>query len=202
MTKFLKPLAITSFLFIVTCCASLPPSASSLSSEIINEANNSHKLNIALINQLFDERKERLNSYINDYYTPKIIENYRNLIPETVDYKEELPNIVKSIIPVINRKKDTLQQTLDKQRQEILTQMNENLLIYNQSTMSLQNLIDSNIAVQKQEKSVLNLIEKLTGTKDVDIKKLEESFQNLLNKAGNVSNIILKTEENIQSLKK
>lgn len=188
--------------FTTVSCTSLPSSASDLTHEIISESNKRHELNVSLVNQLFDERKNRLNTFINDYYTPKVIENYQKLIPESVNYKEELPNIVKSIIPVINRKRDSLQQTLDKQRQELLLQLNTNAQTYNQATASLQNLIDSYINVQTKEKSVLNMIEKLTKTKDTDIKNLENSFQHLLNEAGNVSDIFLKTKEDIQNVKK
>ena len=71
-----------------------------------------HQLNIALVNKLFEERKLVINSFITNQYTPSLIKKYENLLPDSLNYKEALPNIIKSIIPVINRKKDSLQNVL------------------------------------------------------------------------------------------
>ena len=136
-----------------------------------------HTLNIALINQLFEERKDRLNSFITDTYTPALVENYQKMIPDSVNYKEQLPNILKSIIPVINRKKDSLQGLLDTQQQEIITSLNTNYITYTQATTSLQNLIDATIKVTETEENAVAKIQKLTGTSNIDFKKIEQNIE-------------------------
>lgn len=177
MKKTYLSLIISSLLI---SCASLPPSTSTLTKEVINEANDMHTLNIALVNQLFEERKDRLNSFITDTYTPALVENYQKMIPDSVNYKEQLPNILKSIIPVINRKKDSLQGLLDTQQQEIITSLNTNYITYTQATTSLQNLIDATIKVTETEENAVAKIQKLTGTSNIDFKKIEQNIDSTL----------------------
>ena len=177
MKKTYLSLIISSLLI---SCASLPPSTSTLTKEVINEANDMHTLNIALINQLFEERKDRLNSFITDTYTPALVENYQKMIPDSINYKEQLPNILKSIIPVINRKKDSLQGLLDTQQQEIITSLNTNYITYTQATTSLQNLIDATIKVTETEENAVAKIQKLTGTSNIDFKKIEQNIDSTL----------------------
>lgn len=164
-------------------CVSIPPSTVTLTQEVIKEADAMHQLNIVLINQLFEERKQVINSFITNEYTPTIIKKYEALLPDTLDYKEELPNIMKSIIPVINRKKDSLQNVLGAQQQQIITRLNTNYVTYNKATVSLQNLINSAVKLKKAESNALSSIESLTG-KTIDVKKIESSIDGLLNKAG------------------
>ena len=177
MKKTYLSLIISSLLI---SCASLPPSTSTLTKEVINEANDMHTLNIALINQLFEERKDRLNSFITDTYTPALVDNYQKMIPDSINYKEQLPNILKSIIPVINRKKDSLQGLLDTQQQEIITSLNTNYITYTQATTSLQNLIDATIKVTETEENAVAKIQKLTGTSNIDFKKIEQNIDSTL----------------------
>ena len=177
MKKTYLSLIISSLLI---SCASLPPSTSTLTKEVINEANDMHTLNIALINQLFEERKDRLNNFITETYTPSLVANFKKMLPDSINYKEQLPDILKSIIPVINRKKDSLQGLLDTQQQEIITSLNSNYITYTQATTSLQNLIDSTIKVADTENEAVAKIQKLTGTSNIDFKKIEQNIDSTL----------------------
>lgn len=195
----LLPLLIA---LLMASCASLPASTATLTREVIKVSNDRYTLNIALINQLFEERKDRLNTFINDYYTPKVVENYQKLLPDSLNYKEALPQIVQSIIPVISRKKDSLQGVLDQQKNALLAQMNKDYQDFTQAATSLQNLIDSSVSLQAQEKSTLASIEQLTGIKEIDVQKIENTFDQFLNESGNVFQKILPTEKNSIQLKK
>ena len=177
-------------------CASIPNSTVTLTKGVISEGDNMHKLNIALVNQLFNERRERLNSFITNKYTPAIIERYQKLLPETLDYKKELPNIVKSIIPVINRKKDSLQNLLNQQRQKIITSLNTNFISYTKATSSLQDLINSAVKLKTTEDNVMSAINNLTGDK-LDLKKVSSSIDNMLHKSGEGMGKLLKIEEKL-----
>lgn len=173
---------ISSSLFFLGC-ATIPPSTVTLTQEVIKEANAMHQLNIVLVNQLFEERKQVINAFITNQYTPAIIKKYEALLPEGLDYKEELPNIMKSIIPVINRKKDSLQNVLSTQQQQIITSLNTNYETYNSATVSLQNMINSAVKLKTQESNALSSIQSLTGGA-VDVKKIESTIDNLLTKSG------------------
>lgn len=174
------------FVVSVLCagCATVPTSTVTLTQEIIKEADEMHQLNVILVNQLFEERKQVINAFITNQYTPAIIEKYEKLLPDSLDYKKELPNIMKSIVPVINRKKDSLQSVLSIQQQQIITSLNKEYTTYNRATTSLQNIINSVVKLKIAEKDALSSIEKLTGD-SVDVKKVEGTIDSLLIKTGN-----------------
>lgn len=175
-------------------CASIPSSTVTLTQEVINEADQMHQLNISLVNQLFEERKQVINAFITNQYTPKVIENYERLLPDSLDYKKALPKIMESIIPVINRKKDSLQLVLSTQQEEIITKLNNNYLTYSKATTALQHLINSAVKLKTAEQDALTSIKELTGAK-VDTKKVETVMDSLLFKAGGDMSKLLKVVE-------
>ncbi|WP_034058078.1 hypothetical protein [Lacinutrix jangbogonensis] len=169
--------------FLVFGCATIPSSTAILTQEVIKEADEMHQLNIILVNQLFEERKQVINSFITNEYTPTIIKKYDALLPDSLDYKKELPNIMKSIIPVINRKKDSLQSVLSTQQEQIITGLNTNYSNYNKSTIALQGLINSAVKLKTAESDALASIQRLTGD-SVDVKKVESAIDGFLQKSG------------------
>ncbi|KGL62380.1 hypothetical protein [Polaribacter sp. Hel1_85] len=164
-------------------CASIPNSTSKLTKNVIDEGDAMHQLNISLINQLFNEKRARLNTFITNKYTPAIIKKYQNLLPQDLDYKKELPNIIEAIIPVINRKRDSLQDLLLNQQQKIVSGLNTNFISYSKATSSLQNLINSAVKEKNAEQSALSEINNLTGNK-LNFKQVENKLDSLLNKTG------------------
>lgn len=164
-------------------CASIPSSTAILTKSVIDEGDAMHQLNISLVNQLFNEKRERLNTFITNKYTPAIIKKYQTLLPQDVDYKKELPNIIEAIIPVINRKRDSLQDLLLNQQQKIVSNLNTNFISYAKATSSLQNLINSAVKAKEAEKNALASINQLTGNK-LNFKQIENKLDSLLNKTG------------------
>ncbi|MCC9016703.1 hypothetical protein [Flavobacterium lipolyticum] len=163
-------------------CSVLPDSTTILTREVIKEGVGMHDLNIALTNQLFTERKLRLDSFIQENCIPAIIENYQKRIPDSVNYKKEFPNIVMGILPVIYQKKDSLQNVLNIQQQEIIGQLNNSFGNYTEATASLQDLIDSNIRLKNAKENASNSIFKLITKDKLDVKKIEESIEKVLKK--------------------
>ena len=192
-----KKLYFIFFLLFFFSCASLPNSTPTLSKNIIDEGDAMHQLNISLVNQLFTERRARLNNFITNKYTPAVIEKYQKLLPADVDYKKELPNIVKAIIPVINRKRDSLQDLLLNQQQKIVSGLNANFISYSKATASLQNLINSAVKVKNAEETALSEISQLTGNK-LNFKQIESKIDSLLNKTGLGMSKLLKLEKIIK----
>lgn len=178
-------------------CASIPNSTAILTKNVIDEGDAMHQLNISLINQLFNEKRARLNTFITNKYTPAIIKKYQNLLPQDLDYKKELPNIIEAIIPVINRKRDSLQDLLLNQQQKIVTGLNTNFISYSKATSSLQNLIDSAVKEKNAEQSALAEINQLTGNK-LNFKQVESKLDSLLNKTGLGMGKLLKVEKLIK----
>lgn len=165
---------------LISSCASIPNSSITLANEIIKESESMHELNIVLINKLFEERTARVNSFFENKYVPTLLKKYEKLIPASTDYKKELPNIIQSIVPVINRKKDSITSVLKKQNEQIISKLNQNYGNYTKATQSLQNLINSAAKVNKSESDILNSLEKLTGTTK-DVGKVENTVGDFFN---------------------
>ncbi|CAM1358514.1 conserved exported hypothetical protein [Tenacibaculum sediminilitoris] len=186
------------YLAILSCfllsCASIPSSTVTLTKEVIKEADNMHQLNVSLVNKLFDERKEKINLFIENKYTPTLLKKFEGLLPDSLDYKKELPNILSSIVPVINRKKDSLQSVLNSQRQDILNQLNSNYSDYSKATTSLQNLINSAVKIKTKESDALYAIDQLTGDK-INIQKVENTINQSIDKTGNALNKLITIEK-------
>lgn len=152
------------FITMFSSCASVPDSTSLLAEGVISKGVDMHKLNVELVKQLFEERKVQLNFFVRDKYTPSVINNYQKMIPDSTNYKKEFFNIVNSIIPIVNKKKDSLQSILDKQQQDILEKLDNDFTNYTQASLSLQNLIDSSIKIKKETNDALNAIKNLNNT--------------------------------------
>ena len=194
MYKTITFILVIGFLF---SCASLPNATSSLTKNVIDEGDAMHQLNISLVNQLFNERRIRLNNFVTNTYTPAVIKKYQNLLPADIDYKKELPNIIKAIIPVINRKRDSLQDLLLNQQQKLISSLNTNFISYAKATSSLQNLINSAVKIKDAEDNALSAINQLTGNK-LNFKQVENKIDSLLNKTGLGMEKLLKVEQLIK----
>lgn len=190
----MKYFYVSVFSFFLFSCASIPSSTVTLTKEVIKEADNMHQLNVSLVNRLFDERKEKINLFIENKYTPTLLKKFEGLLPDSLDYKKELPNILNSIVPIINHKKDSLQSVLDSQRQDILNQLNSNYSDYSKATTSLQNLINSAVKIKTTESDALSAINQLTGDK-INIKKVENTINQSIDKTGNALNKLITIEK-------
>jgi len=197
--KFIIKSILTVGIFVaVISCASIPASTATLSQEVISEANSMHQLNIALVNKLFDERKGKVNDFINNQYIPTYVKNFQSKIPAGVDVSSELGNILKSVMPVINRKRDSLQGLLDTQRNEMITSLNKSYSDYQEATSTLQNLISSAVKLKQSEANTLQQIQNLAGT-NINVGKIQSQLDSLLTKTGNGFNKLLKVESAIKA---
>jgi hypothetical protein len=196
MKLLIKSILTVSIFIGVVSCASIPASTATLSQEVIAEADAMHKLNIALVNQLFDERKQKVNDFINNEYIPTFVKNFEAKIPANVDVKAQLPNILKSVMPVISRKRDSLQNLLDVQRNEMVNTLNTSYGNYQRATSTLQNLITSAVKLKQSEANTLAQIQSLTNT-NINVGKIQSHLDNLLIKTGNGFNKLLNVKSAI-----
>lgn len=185
-------------LLLVVSCASIPASTSTLSKEVIKEADAMHQLNIALINQLFAEREQRVNDFITYEYTPALLKNYEKLLPDSLDYKTELPNILKSIVPVINKKRDSLQGVLSTEQQNIINQLNTNYATYTTSSAALQGLIDSAVKLKSSESDAITALENLTGVSSGTVSTIESKLEKLLTESGTTIEQLLQVANSLK----
>lgn len=185
------------FLCLLTsACVSIPKSTNTLTQQMAEETNNMHNLNISLVQQLFNERKQRLNTFITNKYTPSLIERYKKLLPDTTNYKKELGNIITSIIPVIEAKKDSLNNILNNQEKQIISQLNSNYQKFTRASNSLQNLISSATKINDSEENIIQSIDNITHNK-LNLNAIENELDSLLGKTSNIFNKLKPFEKSL-----
>jgi hypothetical protein len=170
-----------SILLILVSCASIPKATSTLSRAVLDQSAAMHQLNIQLVEQLFTEKKTRLQHYINTVYTPTAVKNYITLIPDGTDYKTALPNIVSSIIPVIERKKDSLTALLTQRENNIIRKLNANYAKFVQAGNSLQNVLDTANELNRSEQYLLTSVDSLTGVR-INTEAIRKDLDQVLTK--------------------
>lgn len=197
--RTLKNLAMSCLiLLVIVSCASIPASTSTLTKEVINEASEMHQLNISLVNQLYAEREQRINSFITYQYTPALLKNYEKLLPDSLDYEKELPNILQSIVPVINKKRDSLQGILSAEQKTIIDQLNTNYASYTTSSAALQGLVDSAVKLKTSESNALTALEQLTGVSSGTVSNIESKLEKLLTESGTTINQLLQIANSLK----
>ena len=198
MKNIHKTLLIASCLLLLISCASIPASTSTLSKEVIKEANGMHELNLVLIDQLYAERSQRVNDFITYRYTPALLSNYEKLLPAGLDYKEELPNILQSIVPVINKKRDSMQDVLNVEKQTLVKELNANFTTYTTSTAALQGLIDSAVKLKESESNAITALENLTGVSPGTVTNIDARLEKLLSQSGNTIDQLLQLTNSLK----
>ncbi len=197
--RTIKNLAMSCLiLLVIVSCASIPASTSTLTKEVINEASEMHQLNISLVNQLFEEREQRINSFITYQYTPALLKNYEKLLPDSLDYEKELPNILQSIIPVINKKRDSLQGILSAEQKTIIDQLNTSYASYTTSSAALQGLVDSAVKLKASESNALTALEQLTGVSSGTVSSVESKLEKLLTDSGTTIDQLLQIANSLK----
>lgn len=198
MKNIHKTLLIASCLLLLISCASIPASTSTLSKEVIKEANGMHELNLVLIDQLYAERSQRVNDFITYRYTPALLSKYEKLLPAGLDYKEELPNILQSIVPVINKKRDSMQGVLNVEKQTLVKELNANFTTYTTSTAALQGLIDSAVKLKESESNAITALENLTGVSPGTVTNVDARLEKLLSQSGNTIDQLLQLTNSLK----
>ncbi|MFX4470281.1 hypothetical protein ABTA54_19445, partial [Acinetobacter baumannii] len=91
-----------------TSCIKIPTASVQLVTSLQTQGNSMHELNIILVNALFAEKKAQVSSFIQQEYTPSIIDNYFKKLPNLTFTKKETAEIIGSLIPEINKQKDDM----------------------------------------------------------------------------------------------
>jgi hypothetical protein len=180
-------------------CAKIPIQSIELADAIINEGERMHSLNISLLNQMFKEKAEKIDEFIQKEYTPQFIDEFKKKIPDNIDIKAELPNMLMSIIPVITSRRDKMQSTLEEQRIKLTTKLNDDYQKFKEATISLKSLLVSTAKLKKEQEGFLNKLKDTAGIK-MDFNQIENSIDKFISKSGEVSENAIELNESINNI--
>ena len=194
----------TIFILVLTilfysCSATIPPQSVTLTDAISQEGKRMHQLNLALLNKMFNEKRESIDSFIKNKYTPKYLEEFKNQIPDGVNVEEELPNILEAIIPEINSRRDMMQSALENQRVKLITKLETDYSAYADAALNLRMLLESAVKMDEENQKLYNQVYELSGNK-IDFNKVENSINDFIMDTGDVSENILRLNESINSI--
>ncbi len=192
-----KIFLVLTFIFF-SCGATIPPQSINLTDAISEEGKRMHQLNLALLNKMFKEKRERIDDFIKNEYTPQYLEGFKKRIPEGVNVDEELPNILAAIIPEINSRRDMMHSALENQRVKLVTKLDEDYKAYEDAALKLRKLLESAVKLDKENQKLFSQVRELSDNK-IDLNKVENSINTFILDAGDVSQNILKLNESINS---
>ncbi|PKP49395.1 MAG: hypothetical protein CVT92_15240 [Bacteroidetes bacterium HGW-Bacteroidetes-1] len=193
-----KLLVLTIFLMI-TSCARIPIQSIDLMSNIQKEGERMHKINITLVNLIFNEKRQKIDNFIRLEYTPKYIEEITKLIPDNIDIKNELPHILNASMQKIIEKRGAMENALEINRIKILDRLNEDHRVFQLACDELKKLLVSAVKVDEERKKLLSQASQLSQN-GVDFNKLESVLDRFIQDSSDWGQNIYQLNENIDTL--
>jgi len=197
----MKKIIYLTFLVALSSCAKLPIQTVSLADAITDEGKRMHAINISLLNKMFDDKREKIDAFIKNEYTPKYLEEFNAKIPAGTDYKEEFPEMIQSIIPQINSRRDMMQSALESQRIKLITKLNSDYKSFEEASIELKNLIKSAVKVNEEREKVFQQVDNMTQNR-IDLNQIETELDKFIIKSGDIGGNINELNNSINSLLK
>lgn len=169
--------------------------------QIKDEGTRMHKLNLAYVNLLFQDKKAAVDSFIQNEYTPVYLKRVKELMDDndlTVN-NDNWPAIFPQIVPIINAARDSLQNALAENKSRLVEKLNEDYNFYKQACDDQIALLSSATKLNSASRQVFNsLTSKITGGK-TDLTMLEQRLDAVLGKGGSIAEKILGINEAVQA---
>ena len=196
--KSLIYILVLTFIF-YSCSATIPPQSITLSDAISEEGKRMHQLNLALLNKMFKDKRESIDTFIKNDYTKTYLDDFRSKIPEGTDIDAELSGILKAAMKEINAQRDMMQSALENQRIKLVTKLETDYKAYEEASANLRRLLESAVKLDEENKKLYSQVSELSGNR-IDLNKVENSIDEFILNAGDVSQRILKLNESIDSI--
>ena len=194
-----KLMLIVGLGFTIVSCTRIPLQSITLSERIQEEGARMHQLNLLLINQLFSEKKARVNDFIKSDYTPSIIHKMTSDLDDDLDVKLELPQIMAAALPVINERQYAMQLALDSAKIKIVEQLNTDFAKYNLANTEMKRLLESAVKLNEEKKKLLNQ-SNWFKKKGIDYDQLAELLDRFVYSSGNIGGLILNLNKDLNKV--
>ena len=141
----------TIVLLLIVCpfafgCAKIPVQSIALADAIQTEGERMHQLNILFLNRIFDGKRETIEKFIRDEYTPVVVEKFTAKVtkefPQT-DFKKEFPELMNAVMPQINTRRDSLVNALELQKEKIVEKLDVDYRVFANAVFELRKLLEA-----------------------------------------------------------
>ncbi len=189
----MKQLAAWSLLlFFLFSCARLPVQSVALTDALQTEGERMHKMNVLFLNRIFDGKRQTIEKFIKEEYTPMVVAEFTKSVEERfpeMDYKKRFPDLFNLLSPRINKRRDSLITALELQKEKLVDKLNADYSVYNTAAIELKNLLASNAKVNQQREQIFNQIKTLSNNR-LDFNSIDEALDRFIHTGGSVANNI------------
>lgn len=184
---------------LIASCAKIPMQSIALMASVKDEGKRMHTINTSLINELFNEKRKKIDEFIKKEYTPNFIEEFIKKIPSSTDVKLELPNILLSIIPKIIERRDAMQNALEVTRIKVIENLNQGYNDYEIACVELKKLLESAVQVADERKKNLQKASEFSKNK-LDFEQLGVTVDSFITDSGDFGKNVTNLNENVNKL--
>ncbi|MGY6560475.1 MAG: hypothetical protein ACXITV_00045 [Luteibaculaceae bacterium] len=174
-TKFLFPF----LLFFLVGCARIPAESITLVQFLKLEGQKMHQTNVALVNAKFQEKAKAVDQFIYLEYIDGFAQEFAAKIPDEIDLHREFPAILRSSLKEVSRTRNDMQSSLENNRVEVLTKLEQDFARFSEACLSLEQLLRSSNALSKSQSEFIGNLYQLSP-KPLDISMLDSSLNQLL----------------------
>ncbi|MFN3299447.1 MAG: hypothetical protein ACK41Z_04565 [Sediminibacterium sp.] len=183
----------------LAACTRIPLQSITLSERIQEEGARMHQLNLLLIQQLFAEKKARVNDFIKNEYTSSIIHKMTSDLEDDMDAKLALPQMMAAALPLINERQYTMQMALDSAKIKVVDQLNTDFAKYNMANIEMKRLLESAVKLNEEKKQLLNQ-SNWFKKKGIDYDQLAELLDRFVSSSGNVGGLIVNLNKDLNKI--
>ena len=198
MRYLLLPAAIC---LLLLSCAKIPVQSVSLVEAIEEEGARMHAINTALLQSMFREKKEKINVFMEQEYTPALVENFKRQLPSNTDYKADFAQMVQSLMPHINARKDSLLNALDEEQFRILDKMQTDYAVYQNAVGELKRLLTSAEKIDAEKRALFDTARQVSNNR-IDLAGIETALDRFILSGGSVGSNLQKLNNTITALLK
>ena len=199
MNLHLPAIALYACLVTLTSCAKIPVQSVALTESIYTEGKRMHELNRALINSMFNEKKQKINDFILNTYTPQFSKELLKQVNEPLTGKEDLPQLLSAALPVLTVRLTTMYTALETNRAKLLTKLNDDFSNYQLACLELQHLLESAVRLNGEKKKLLTRASDWSG-RGIDFDRLDQSLNQFITNSGDLGKNITDLDKAINQL--
>ena len=186
-------------LILFSACARIPSGTVGLTDMLISEGTRMHHLNMALVNNMFAAKQEKLDDFIQDEYLPKYIDEFTARIPDGTDLQNELPAILLAMVPEITERRNAMQRALEEQRMKVIARLGEDHENFRMAAVELRNLLRSAVDVEEEKQEVYSKVSDLSKG-NINLDKIETAIDSFIIEAGEISNKATRLNEEVNQI--
>lgn len=171
-------------------CVTIAPETVSLQKSVCDEGERMHKITLALVNNLFEEKKKAVDKFIEDDFKPKFITKLK-ADAEKAGKKpaENIDDFSSAVETEVAVEREKLYKALETTRNKLADKINADYDVFNNGCRANEKYLNSLVKVDKERKALLQQLVGYTGL-SLNVDDISKQIDDILNKGGESGQII------------